>query len=96
MNRRHRKTLDSIFARPVQAGVRWTDIESLFKALGAKVEERAGSRVAVVLSGEVQVYHRPHPQPETDKGALVSIRKWLERNGVTPDRLDEWLKKNGG
>jgi hypothetical protein len=32
----------------------------------------------------VQVYHRPHPRPTTDKGAVASIRKWLEANGVKP------------
>ncbi|WP_139233041.1 type II toxin-antitoxin system HicA family toxin [Halomonas korlensis] len=62
---------------------RWGDIESLFKALGAEVEEREGSRVAV-LFGEARVFHRPHPSPDTDKGAVASIRKGLDENGVTP------------
>jgi hypothetical protein len=46
--------------------------------------EREGSRVAIVLFNEVRVFHRPHPSPKTDKGALVSVRKWLEQHGVTP------------
>lgn len=62
--------------------IKWSDIEALFIALGADIEEREGSRVGVVLFGEVQVYHRPHPQKETDKDAVISIKKWLERNGV--------------
>ncbi len=84
MNRRHQTTLEQIFARPVSGTIRWSDIESLFLALGAEVQERAGSRVAVVLFGQVQVFHRPHPRPETDKGAVNAIRRWLEMNGVTP------------
>jgi len=56
----------------------------LFIALGADVSERAGSRIAVVLFDEVRVFHRPHPSPSTDKGAVASIRKWLEENEVTP------------
>ncbi|MBN4054006.1 type II toxin-antitoxin system HicA family toxin [Haliea sp. AH-315-K21] len=68
----------------VSGNVSWADIESLFKALDANVSERAGSRVAVVLFGEVRVFHRPHPSPNTDKGAISSIRKWLEENEVTP------------
>jgi hypothetical protein len=43
-----------------------------------------GSRVAVVLFGEVRVFHRHHPSPDTDKGAVASIRKWFEEHGVTP------------
>jgi hypothetical protein len=30
------------------------------------------------------VFHRPHSSPDTDKGAVASIRKWLETNGVKP------------
>ena len=43
---------------------------------------RAGSRVSVFLFGEVRVFHRPHPSPKTDKGAVAAIRKWLEQHGV--------------
>ena len=53
-------------------------------ALGADVSARAGSRVAVVLFGEVRVFHRPHPSPSTDKGAVASVRKWLELFEVKP------------
>ena len=84
MKKKHQKTLELIYGRPVSGNIRWADIESLFEALGADVSERAGSRVAVVLFGEVRIFHRPHPSPSTDKGAVASIRKWLELNGVTP------------
>jgi len=84
MKRKHQKTLEAIFARPVSANVQWKDIEALFSGLGAEISEREGSRVAVVLFGEVRVFHRPHPSPNTDKGALASIRKWLEQHKVLP------------
>lgn len=54
------------------------------RGLGAEVNDREGSRIAVVLLGEVRVFHRPHPSPDTDKGAVASIRKWLEENGEAP------------
>ncbi|WAW05871.1 type II toxin-antitoxin system HicA family toxin [Oxalobacter formigenes] len=50
--------------------------------MGAFIEEREGSRVGVFLFGVVKVFHRPHPSPDTDKGAVTAIRKWLEENGV--------------
>lgn len=84
MKRKHQKTLELIFKRPITANLKWGDIESLFLALGAEVSEREGSRIAVFLFEEVKVFHRPHPSPNTDKGAIASIRKWLESNGVTP------------
>jgi len=84
MKRKHRKTLELIFGRPVSGSIKWNDIEAMLAALGAEVIEREGSRVAVVLFNEVKVFHRPHPTPDTDKGAVSSIRKWLESHGVTP------------
>jgi len=84
VKRSQRRTLESLFASPTSANIAWKDIEALFKGLGAEVSEREGSRVAVVLFGEVRVFHRPHPSPHTDKGAATSVRKWLEQHGVMP------------
>jgi len=84
MKRRHRETLEQIFARPVRGSIRWTEIEALFLSLGAEITEREGSRIGVFLFEEIRVFHRPHPSPDTDKGAVASIRKWLESNGVKP------------
>lgn len=84
MRRKHAKTLEAIFARPTSGNIQWRDIEALFIELGAAITEREGSRIAVILFGQVQVYHRPHPKPDTDKGAVTSVRKWLESNGVKP------------
>jgi len=84
MRKRHQKTLESIFIRPVSGNLQWRDIEALFIELGAEISEREGSRVAVFLFGEVRVFHRPHPGPSTDKGAVASIRKWLEQHRVLP------------
>lgn len=84
MKRKHQITLEKIYSRPVSGGIKWADIESLFEGLGAEIEEREGSRVGVVLFGVVKVFHRPHPSPDTDKGAVAAIRKWLEENGVKP------------
>jgi hypothetical protein len=30
------------------------------------------------------VFHRPHPRKETDKGAVKSVRKFIEAAGVKP------------
>jgi hypothetical protein len=84
MKRKHCQTLSLIFNRPVSGSIKWDDILALFKALGGEVSERAGSRVAVILFNEVRVFHRPHPTPDTDKGAVASIRNWLEYHGVKP------------
>jgi hypothetical protein len=84
MKRKSLKTLALIFSRPVSGGIKWRDIEALLVDLGANISEREGSRIGVKLFGEVRVFHRPHPSPDTDKGAVESIRKWLKYNEVQP------------
>jgi len=84
MKRKHQKTLELLFARPVSANIKWRDIEALFTALGAELIEREGSRIEVFLFGEVRVFHRPHPSPDTDKGAVANIRDWLKEHEVAP------------
>lgn len=82
MNKRHLKTLERIFQQPVQAGIAWKDIEALLKALDAEITEGSGSRVRIALNGVRAVFHRPHPQKETDKGAVISIRRFLKEAGI--------------
>ncbi|MDH3602239.1 MAG: type II toxin-antitoxin system HicA family toxin [Candidatus Tectomicrobia bacterium] len=84
MQNRHRRTLESIFENPVRADVAWSDIETLLRALGAEFTEGRGSRVRIALNGLRAVFHRPHPQKETDKGALRSMRRFLTEAGVEP------------
>lgn len=81
---KHARTLAAIFATPTPANVRWPDVETLLRAHGATITEGAGSRVRVELNGVRAVFHRPHPRPEVDKGALVALRQFLEKAGMTP------------
>jgi len=74
---KHASTLRAVFADPVRANVPWRDVEALFEALGAEIDEGGGSRVRVA-------FDRPHPEKETDKGALRSVRRFLLEAGVLP------------
>ncbi len=81
---KHDKTLAAVFAEPARANVKWKDVEALLKSLGAELSEGRGSRVRVALHDVKAVFHRPHPQPNVDKGALRSVRRFLSEAGVTP------------
>jgi hypothetical protein len=84
LNHRQQKTLTQIFRDPVLASIAWSDIESLLRALGAEIAEGRGSRVRIVLNGVRAVFHRPHPEPTTDKGAVKSVRRFLTETGIQP------------
>jgi hypothetical protein len=87
LSKKQRKILDQIFEQPVRSDVVWTDIESLLEALGAEISEGRGSRVRVALKGVRSVFHRTHPRRETDKGAVVSVRRFLSEAGVENDEV---------
>jgi len=82
MNAKQRRTLEAIFARPERLDIAWRDIEALFVALGAEVSEGNGWRVRIALHDVRAVFHRPHPQKETDKGAVKSMRRFLQEAGI--------------
>ena len=84
MESRYRKTLQAIFEKPERANIAWRDIEGLLAFLGAEISEGNGSRVRVALNGVRAVFHRPHPRKEANKGAVKSVRRFLETAGVKP------------
>ena len=82
MNQKRRRTLLAVFEDPVRANIAWRDIEAMIDALGAEISEGAGSRVRIALGKARAVFHRPHPQKETDRGAVRSVRRFLIESGV--------------
>jgi len=84
MHTKHRRTLEAIFEKPKRSNFPWHDIEALFIALDAEVTKGTGSRVRVALHDVRSVFHRPHPQKETEKGAVKSVRRFLQEAGITP------------
>lgn len=84
LSNNHKKTLSSIFANPVRADIRWTDIEALFRALGGDVTQGSGSRIRITLNGRRMVFHAPHPQPTIVKDAVRSVRRFLLEAGISP------------
>ena len=84
MSGKHQRTLQNIFKDPVQSNIPWREIENLFVSLGGQISEGRGSRIRVELKGVLAVFHRPHPQKETDKGAVKSVRRFLTNAGVKP------------
>lgn len=77
MNNKHKKILKAIFTDPLKSDIEWMSIEKMLIALGAEVTEGSGSRVRIFLNNRIAVFHRPHPEKVTDKGALKSVREYL-------------------
>ena len=82
MNKKQRQTLNKILEKPERSDIPWFNIESLIVALGGEISEGRGSRVRVVLNDVKAVFHRPHPERVTEKGAVKSVRRFLQEAGV--------------
>src|SRR5262245_39629875 len=83
VGKRHDRILSAVFEK--RAGIAWSDIEGMLKSLGAEISEGSGSRVRIALNGVRAVFHRPHPQRETDRGAVASMRRFLVEAGIEPE-----------
>ena len=82
MNKKHQRTLERVIAKPERPDIPWRDIERLIIALGGEISEGRGSRVRIHLNGVRAVFHRPHPERVTDKGAVSSMRRFLKEAEV--------------
>jgi HicA toxin of bacterial toxin-antitoxin, len=85
MNKKQRQTLKEAFSLPVRSDIKWTSIENLFKALGAEVSQGKGSRIRVSLNGVKAVFHEPHPEKETNKGAVKAVKEFLVNADIKPE-----------
>lgn len=84
MNGAQRKTLERIFASPINGNIEWSKIESLLKALGCLVIEGAGSSVTFEHQGRKFTVHRPHPQKASLRYRIAAAREFIERIGYKP------------
>ena len=84
MNSKQKKTLESIFASPVNGNLEWDRIEALLVAAGCRVIEGSGASVTFEKDGLRAYFHRPHPQKEALKYRVRLAREYLEKIGVTP------------
>lgn len=81
MNHKHQKVLAEFWAHPIPGNIAYKDTLTVLGELGATVEERAGSKVAVHLNGHTLFLH--HADHSLSKDTVAQVRKFLESAGVT-------------
>lgn len=84
MNSKQRNALEAVFRDPVPGTIAWASIESLLVAVGCRVIEGNGSRVRFEKDGEVESFHRPHPEKEAKRYQVRAARAYLVRLGIEP------------
>jgi len=84
MNSKQRKTLEAIFADPVNGNLEWKLIESLLVTVGCRVIEGSRSSVTFERDGKRAYFHRPHPERAALRYRVRDARDFLRLIGVTP------------
>ncbi len=84
MNSAQRKTLEAVFADPVNPNIDWRRIEALLVASGCTVVEGTGSSVIFEHDNFKVRFHRPHPGKAALRYRVRDARAFLIEIGVTP------------
>jgi hypothetical protein len=88
MSRHHIQLLRTIYHDPPSGNVHWRDIESLLRHVGVELEPLSGARYRATLNRMEHIVHRPHHSNVMDAHALVHLRQFLARAGVTPSAYE--------
>jgi hypothetical protein len=95
MSHRHVNVIRLIFHYPPSGNVHWRDVESLLRHVGASLEPISGARIRVKLNRTEGVLHRPHHSNVLTVTALMHLREFLARAGVTPSLYGVNDRPNG-
>lgn len=88
MSRHHTQLIRAIFHDPPPHNLHWREVESLLRHVGAAIEPISGARLRVTLDRHEETLHRPHSD-ELDRQAVLHVRAFLGRAGVTPAAYEQ-------
>jgi hypothetical protein len=88
MSRHHATLLRTIFTDPPGHNIHWREVESLLRHVGATLEPLSGARVRVTIGRMEDIVHRPHHASTLGATAVLHLRAFLARSGVTPSQYE--------
>lgn len=88
MKRQHLRTLEAIYAHPLQHGLRLDQVEGLLRELGAELRDLPDQRLHIRLPGGEETWIRAGHGPQRaalEVEALQRLRQLLRQADVTPE-----------
>merc|ERR550537_1392491 len=91
LRRKNARTLAKVFAHPMSMNIRWRDVETLLKDLGAEVEacgskKRSVGGVRVTLKGAEPFTFANHALHDTNqlrmKEEILAVRRMMQQAGI--------------
>lgn len=80
MNNRQKKTIADI--RAMNSQIKWPEVESLLRALGATKRQGSGSRIKFDYAGHKLALHVPHNPDILKEYQIKLINEFLDKIGV--------------
>lgn len=80
---KHQKTLVRLQTKPTPPDIKWSELKSMLESLGYKAINGSGSRCKFYHEEKSALIscHRPHPQPNVDKGCITGVVDHLTAYG---------------
>lgn len=85
LNKSQLKTYQKLWKEPKQKDIKFSEIEKLMRALGAKQSQNSAS-VLFEIGDERWGMHRPHPDRGLKTPYIKQIRKFLEDCNLEPEK----------
>lgn len=89
MHRQHLRTLEALFAHPLEHGLRSSRVEALLRSLGAEVTPIGGGRLRIRMPSGQETWIHPGcglRSPDLDPEAMMRVRHLLEACAISPDQ----------
>lgn len=86
MGQKHKVKIEKIFEHPVSGNIDTKKLISALEHYGAQIEFTKSNRVKMVINGEELVSPLASSHVVT-KDEVVKLRHFLEKVGLTPDKL---------
>lgn len=80
MNNRQKKTVSDI--RAINSQIKWAEVKSLLRALGATMRQGRGSRVKFEYLGHRLALHIPHNPDILKEYQVKLVSEFLDKIGV--------------
>ncbi len=83
MHNKDTKTLEKLFAHPMNMNLEWRDVKHMLESVGASVDITSHSHVKVTLGAEVKTFKTFHKML-VDRHEIIELQHMLKNAGLAP------------
>ena len=85
---KHKAKIEKVFEHPTSANIDYKKLIHALEHYGAEVDMTKKHHAKIFLNGHEYIMPLPHKEPVLSKEIVIELRHFLEKAGLTPDKLD--------